>query len=228
MQLSIWLLLYCTASLLSASTHFYGSEWSDWVLFVSKPLLMPLLYGCITILGTQKARLSYFLSSGLFFAWLGDVLLLFADDNLLFFIAGLGAFLLMQIQYIVRYRKKRLPERKPSFQLVFIRSGLPLFTAALFYYLAFPMLDFTLKIGVAIYALALAGMVTTAANRYGRSNGKSFWWVLIGATLFMVSDLIIGLNRFVQPIPYAGFWILLSYTLGQFLILSGLQAHSKD
>ena len=189
---------------------------------------MPLLYGYITCLDAKRARLSYFLSSGLFFAWLGDVLLLFADANLLFFIAGLGAFLLMQIQYMVRYRKKCFPGASPSFKQFFIRGGLPLCIAALFYFLAFPKLDLVLKIGVAIYALALAGMVTTATNRYGRSARKSFWWVLSGAALFMGSDLIIGLNRFVQTIPYAGFWILLSYTIGQFLILSGLQAHSKN
>ncbi|MBK9258433.1 MAG: hypothetical protein IPM54_01195 [Polyangiaceae bacterium] len=38
----------------------------------------------------------------------------------------------------------------------------------------------------------------------------------LGALLFVLSDTLIGVNRWVTPIPLAGVWILATYYTGQF------------
>ena len=46
-------------------------------------------------------------------------------------------------------------------------------------------------------------------------------WVLMGAISFVVSDGILAINKFAQPLPMAGFLIMLTYGVGQFLIVTG-------
>ena len=43
--------------------------------------------------------------------------------------------------------------------------------------------------------------------------------VAAGAGLFMVSDALLAIDRFAQPLPMAAFWVLASYYAAQFLIV---------
>jgi uncharacterized membrane protein YhhN len=43
--------------------------------------------------------------------------------------------------------------------------------------------------------------------------------VALGACVFMASDALIAVNRFVQPVPLASLWILSLYYLAQTLIV---------
>jgi uncharacterized membrane protein YhhN len=49
--------------------------------------------------------------------------------------------------------------------------------------------------------------------------------VFLGALLFMISDSLIALDRFgsdLLPLPWAGFWIMLTYIAAQYLIVVGM------
>jgi uncharacterized membrane protein YhhN len=69
-------------------------------------------------------------------------------------------------------------------------------------------------------------MVLNALFRFGRTNAESFWLVFSGAVLFMASDSILAIDKFLKPVTYGGFLIMLTYIAGQYLIVTGLIRHA--
>ena len=70
--------------------------------------------------------------------------------------------------------------------------------------------------GIAIYAILLLGMC------YAAWRHKNVC-LIIGATLFVISDFIIGVNLFVERIPHAHMSIMIPYYAGQMLLFVGTQ-----
>lgn len=193
--------------------------------FIAKPLLMPIL----AVVFYQYTRHSFNslhkkILIALFFSWMGDVFLMFVFKNELFFLAGLGSFLVAHIIYIIAFREIQLKENTAILpQKWWIL--LPLI--AYFILLVssfFSLVPMDMKVPVAVYSLTIAVMVVMAINRYGRVNDKSFSMVLAGALLFMFSDSIIAVNKFLfqDQMPYAGVAIMLLYCVGQFYIVKGI------
>lgn len=75
----------------------------------------------------------------------------------------------------------------------------------------------TLQVPVALYFLGLLGMAL-AAVRVTERPGR-LW---AGALLFLLADSLIGVNKFIQPFPYAVPVIVTLYFTGQLLIAWGL------
>src|SRR6185369_11887379 len=127
----------------------------------------------------------------LLFCWLGDVFLLFDPMNEIFFMAGLGSFLLAHVILIFTYRILISPEDnfkgtqriRLSFPIILVGSGLVV--------ILYPRLG-DLKFPVIAYALVLTVMVLQSIFRLGRTNAKSFWLVFFGAALFMLSDSLLA------------------------------------
>ena len=44
---------------------------------------------------------------------------------------------------------------------------------------------------------------------------------VVGTFLFVISDSILAINRFVFPIPLGGVFVMLAYAIGQLLIMEG-------
>jgi uncharacterized membrane protein YhhN len=192
---------------------------------VSKPLLLPLLIGYY-VTSTSKEERSRTVLLALAFSWLGDVLLMFQPQGELFFIGGLLAFLVAHLYYIFAYRqfmsedtsKALLGVQRFRFSFPIILAGTGLITV-LYSHLG------SLKIPVIIYSLILVLMVVNALFRFGRTSLTSFAMVFFGATLFMISDSMIAINKFMLPISYSGFWVMLTYLVAQYLIIQGLIKH---
>ena len=191
---------------------------------IAKPLIMISLM--VYYLGSVSAR-NYFFTAALVFCWLGDVLLMF-QQNELFFIGGLVAFLLGHILYVICFRQMRfnnqagglLNTQKIRFAFPIILAGTGLVTI-LFSHLG------ALKIPVMVYALALTIMVLQALFRFGFTTKKSFVLIFVGALFFMVSDSLLAINKFMQPVPMASLDIMATYMVAQFLIVEGAVAHSS-
>ena len=164
----------------------------------------------------------------LVFSWVGDVALMFQNDNQLFFIIGLAGFLISHALYIISYRKSRTNEtnveiskpRLARYNFFFLLICLTLLMVLR------PNLG-ELLFPVICYAFVLTFMAITAMHRYGRTNQKSFWLVMVGAMLFMASDSTLALNKFMEPIPHAGFIIMLTYISAQYFIVEGLIKHDN-
>lgn len=67
------------------------------------------------------------------------------------------------------------------------------------------------RIGVGVYSVLILAMLVMAMLQ--RSTLYA-----IGGLLFVFSDFILAWNRFVEPVPYATYVIMLSYYLGQWLL----------
>jgi len=196
--------------------------WSE-AIIVSKTLIMLSLIGYY--LGEVRKRNGHFLRA-LFFCWAGDILLLKQADAEIFFMLGLAAFLFGHLLYILAYRElrwkdgglQRAQKLRVSFPVALVGTTLIL--------VLLPYLG-SLKIPVIGYAVVLMGMVMAAFFRYGRTSPDSFWLVAAGAISFMISDSILAINKFHTAFSYAGPLIMLTYILGQYLIVRGIIRHSK-
>jgi uncharacterized membrane protein YhhN len=189
--------------------------------FITKPLLVPALALYYLLATSQK---SYLFLAALFFCWLGDVLLMLQRDEI-FFIAGLLAFLTGHVLYSICYRTFRSngtgltgPQRI-RFSFPILLAGTGLVTILL------PHLG-SLQIPVLVYALVITLMAMQALFRYGRTNSKSFTLVFAGAISFMLSDSLLAINKFMQPLPLAGLAIMFTYILAQYLIVEGVVRYS--
>jgi len=157
------------------------------------------------------------------FSWFGDVLLMFGGKGFIYFMLGLFSFLLAQIFYIFLFiRTIQSSERgfflksKPFWLLPYLVYG------AGIYILLFNHLDVVMKISVLVYMTALLSMSALALNRFGAVRRVSFVHVFAGSVLFMVSDTLIALNKFLVPVPHEGILIMSTYMLAQYFIMTGL------
>lgn len=191
---------------------------------VVKPLIMIAL--AAYYLASTQQRSTLFLAA-IFFCWVGDVLLLFKPE--LFFIAGLVAFLTGHVLYILCYQRMRLSESKnPLLGPQKVRFALPIILAGTgLVVVLFPVLG-DLKIPVMVYALVITIMALQALFRFGYTTNKSFALVFIGAILFMVSDSLLAINKFLMPIQFASLFIMTTYMVAQYLIVEGVMAHTNQ
>jgi uncharacterized membrane protein YhhN len=161
------------------------------------------------------------------FSCAGDILLMFQQDDARFFMFGLVAFLTAHVCYIFAYRQHQAGDSSRALQgLQKVRFGFPIvFSGIGLVTILYGKLD-GMKIPVMIYATVITVMTLTALYRFGRTSAASFAMVFGGAILFMISDSLIAINKFMEPLPLAAFWIMATYISAQFLIVRGLLKHN--
>jgi uncharacterized membrane protein YhhN len=150
------------------------------------------------------------------FSVLGDILLMFVDQSPHFFTVGLVAFLLAHIMYIVVFLRHRNKQKS----IVGFVILLLVYASGLFYLLKDGLGE--MLVPVIVYMIVILSMATTAFMRKGIVNSNSYNLVFIGAIFFMISDSILALNKFYQPIPFSNISIMLTYALAQYLIVLGI------
>lgn len=176
------------------------------VVFLTKPLLMPILM----LFAYQNGIRNKWLYLGLLFSLFGDVFLMFSGTN--FFILGLSSFLIAHLFYITLF--------KPQFKFNFLPwVGFGVFVAAFLVFII-PVLPSELVIPLVLYSFIIATMGVFAASRTGVSS-PSYQMILIGAILFIISDALIAVNAFHTMIPKNALYIMSTYGLAQLLIVRG-------
>jgi uncharacterized membrane protein YhhN len=172
----------------------------------TKPLLMVLLLAAFLFsLPKVRSEIALLGALGIALSWLGDVSLSSPGD--LGFLIGLGFFLLAHVAYIILFWRK-LKQR--SFPL--IAAIYPLWWIGLVVVLA-PHLG-SLLIPVAVYGLVLGTMGALALRCDIR--------IAIGGALFVVSDTILGLDRF---LPGFALWQVDAIIMTTYLAAQGLIAY---
>lgn len=176
---------------------------------VSKALIMAGLIGFY--ITTEKRQNNSFLT-GLIFALLGDCFLLFETAE--FFVIGLSCFLIMQLLYASAFnRKRRIPKNKDFL----VSGGIAIFGGITLTYL-WPNLG-SMKVAVSLYVFAIVSMAIFAYLRHPRLRGYKI--VLLGVVLFLISDILLGINRFGLEIKYGQIFVMVTYMLAQYLIVTG-------
>lgn len=190
-----------------------------------KGALMPLLLLLIiTSLRGRKLWLTDYHRSlllAVLLSWVGDLLLTKGADES-YFIAGLGAFLLAQITYVITFIKAREENFE---QLVLRKYPLSMIIPTAASISIFAVLRERLHemfVPVMFYTLAITVMLLAAISRFRKTNPQSFWFVTIGAAVFMASDSLIAFNKFHSPITWADQWIMITYGIAQWLIVQGI------
>lgn len=217
---NIWLPVFIAVSLLNLVGVATGN---DTIVFFSKPLLMPslALWLAAETRGGPPRFLKRMVFAGLTFATLGDVLMMFSEQQL-FFMLGLIAFLFTHLSYIggfssIRNLDKGALRAQPLWLLPFL-----VFLTGLLWWL-WPGIPAAMQIPVAIYACVITAMALSVANLAGHVPAVLLRNMLTGAILFMLSDTLIAVHRFGNALPSPGVSIMLTYLVGQFLIVRGVR-----
>ena len=186
-----------------------------------KPLIMALLllYGwqCYRSMGSPGPI--RWLLIGMVFALAGDVFLMIQEVDL--FAPGLGAFLVMQVCYSVALHQNELRSNPRSLLLNAIPFAL---YSGTFLVVLKPTFDSNPALTalwwpVVFYVICLSTMGLLSTQRRGLPNAD---WVLMGALLFILSDSLIAIDKFLHPLSGAAFWIMSTYAAAQYLIVVGM------
>lgn len=201
-------LVHVVAQWVEASVGGDAALTADAIARFTKPLLLPvLLAGVLFALPKWRSQIALLAGLGMLFSWAGDVALMYSGETS--FLVGLGAFLLANVAYIVLFARKLRSRRMPVWSALYAIwwLGLVLLLA--------PHTG-SLLIPVAAYGLVLGTMAVlgTACNA----------WIAVGGALFVLSDSILGINKFLPglELSHASFLIMLSYILAQGFIGFGV------
>ena len=187
--------------------------------FISKALIIPVLAILFLVnLNPGKNRLHTLMLAGLFFSWAGDVVLEFSDNNGNLFLLGLVCFLLAHIMYFTVFL---LTPGKNSIltNRIWLLIPVIIYGLILIFYL-YPDLA-KMRLPVILYAAVILTMLSGAINRFEKVNRKSYYLVLSGAVLFVISDSSIAINKFSHPFESSGIVIMSTYIAAQYLIVAG-------
>jgi uncharacterized membrane protein YhhN len=206
------LLLFLVVLVIELLTQIYG--WRT-VHMYSKPMLIPSLAAYFFFSIEVKGKLAFLVIVALAFSWLGDVMLLFQELKPLYFMLGLVFFLSAHVTYLYVFSRSSQGFKPKTFTYA---TGFLLIVYGLLLVLLMWQGLGELKIPVMIYTSVIMIMGISALFR--KANGASL--VLIGAFLFITSDSLLALNKFYQPFVSADFWVMLTYLLAQFFIVTGM------
>ncbi len=213
--MSNYLKIFAGISVFYLILLFIGQDEIAWYL---KPILLPFLI--LETYSSENFKTKNLLLSALFFSWIGDIILMFADKGELYFIFGLVSFLIAHIIFILLFTKQEKENTTTNklFWVGLIIVGIYLFGMLS---LLYPSLG-DLKIPVTVYAITISTMLLMAIKGYFNWSKPNNLTVLLGALIFVSSDSILAINKFHSELPKSGFLIMITYIVAQFLITKGI------
>ena len=182
--------------------------------FACKPLTMLIAMGLVYLRASQVRaleRFDFLLIAALAASMAGDVFLMLPGG---YFIPGLASFLVAHLFYIALFRQG--VAWFPSGRALLLA---PAVGAAMYAWVWGGLTDPVLKVAVAAYVGVISLMVAQAMGRAMVLHDTASKAVALGACVFMLSDSLIAINRFVQPLPMVSLWVLTSYYVAQFLMV---------
>lgn len=212
---NITLFIFLIVAVIELLSKIFGWDSIGNVQITVKPLLMPSLAAYFFFSVKQKNKLAFLIIIALLFSWTGDVMLMFEELKPIYFMLGLVSFLLAHIIYIFVFNKSS-QDFKPKI-FTYSTGFLLMLFGMLMLLLMWSGLG-NLKIPVTVYTSVIMIMGVSALFR--KADGASL--VLIGAILFIASDSLLALNKFYEDFVAADFWVMLTYILAQYFIISGM------
>jgi uncharacterized membrane protein YhhN len=180
----------------------------------AKPATLVALIVTSVVLGATDTTAGRWLLVALVLGLVGDVFLLGDSDTR--FRLGLAAFLVGHLGYVVCFVKLGLDPAAWAWVAWVVLLACLLVTrqvAAATYMRG----GAALAVPVALYTVVIGAMVILAFD-----TGE--WLIAVGATVFAGSDSILAVDRFVRPRPWAHVVVMMTYHVGQALIVAGVLA----
>lgn len=197
-----------------------GKGWRK-VEYFAKPGVMALLFAWLWLSGGLGGPLLWF-GLAVLLSMAGDIFLLLKNEHR-WFPFGLGAFLLAHIAYIAGLNLPPAP-------LTTLTLGIALFVGITVFPLIRRILRSLPKRGlrrlvepVRYYAAVISLMLFSSLVTLFRADwlNTPAYLVSLGAVLFVTSDMILAWNKFVQPIRRGRLALMVTYHLGQILMVMG-------
>lgn len=211
---------------LFAMADWYAVEKNiSWLRYSAKPLVIVFL-GTWLLFQPIDLSVSLWLFLALVFSLIGDGWLLAPAR---FFMAGLAAFLLAHVCFILGFNHQNLP---PATWGVFQLALLFIFLGIFIYPLIFRGIkkkSGTRKLqGAAlIYFIIVSVMAFSAVSTLFRPEWEIQTAALAaaGGLLFFFSDFLLAYDRFIRPVKHGRLAVHISYHLGQFGLVLGVAWH---
>ena len=187
---------------------------------ILKPLLIPALAvaALCALLPEHRGMKTALLAAGLALHTAGDTLLLW--DGAVFFAAGMGAFLLGHICYLVILLSGM--DLLRSFKNITLWL-LPVVVA--FVAVSFLEVEWPLRISLMVYAVTLLS-VPTCGGLWLLSGRKLGWLILSGGMLFVLSDSLLALKAF-NGLDFSLHHaiVMCTYLVAELLLVGGMVSH---
>lgn len=208
-------------TLLAATLDWYAVHkgWKKLEYFL-KPITMVFLFGWL-FTSTGFTGIALWFGVGILLSMAGDIFLMLPQDK---FIAGLVAFLLAHIAYIIGFT--------PNMPRITLPSILAIIVVAVIGWQLYVHISAGLKAQgkeklqkpVLAYTIVIAIMQITALLTLFRPEWtkNAALTVSLGAALFMLSDAILAWNKFVKPIKNGRTINMAAYHLGQIILMLGV------
>ena len=215
MKKQIWII--CFIAILAV--HLAGIVFNIQMLeyFIKPMIVIWLMLYFLSQTVSINSALKKWIVAALFFSWAGDVLLLFQQNNSIFFLLGLSAFLIAHIFYIVFFNSVRKKEN--------VLGNIWLLLLVAIYYGSLITLLYVhlggMKLPVLVYGIVISCMFMLAMHMLSIKNKTAGKLMMIGALLFVMSDSLLAINKFYQPFAIASVAIMITYGLAQLFIVEG-------
>ncbi len=200
LQLNLFIIF---AGVFIAST-LYNPYPLSWILKLL-PIFVLIHFSWQQLILTRESTHKLFIV-GLIFSGLGDFFLDY--DRVNWFVFGLGSFLVAHLFYIFSLKPFTL-KRVPIIVLYC------LYGTGMFSFIYAGLGELFIPVLIYMTVLLLMGIATLLSH-------KSNTWLIIGGISFILSDSLIGLDKFYLEIPYASFWIMTTYYFAQFSLVKGM------
>ncbi len=191
--------------------------------YFAKPGVMVALLAWLWQVGGFQGQMLWF-AAGVVFSMAGDIFLMLPREQ---FIAGLVSFLLAHLCYLGGFN----PTLPPLNLLSLILALIVAITAVQIYRRVAGGLAASgqgaLKLPVLIYTIVISLMMFSALMTLLRPEWLPAPALIAsaGAILFFLSDTFLAWNKFVTPLPFGKLRVIVTYHLGQILIILGAALH---
>ncbi|HEY9869903.1 MAG TPA: lysoplasmalogenase [Candidatus Obscuribacterales bacterium] len=170
-------------------------------------IVKPAALAALILFAVSGGQASPWLMAALTLCLLGDVYLMLPGN---YFIAGLVAFLLGHVAYVVGFPGgivERLPWSAAAAVLT-LPVTIPVLRS---------IKEVALKAGVVAYMAVICLMA-------GSAVASGSLTAAVAALLFVVSDSILAWDMFVRKLPRAHFWVMVTYHASQLGLVLALQS----
>lgn len=188
------------------------------LIFIAKPLLMITLFWYYAV---NAKRINKLFVAGLFFSFLGDVLLLGSGE--LYFILGLLFFLIAHVFYIIMVVKLLKSTKLPQVLIASIPYLL------IFYFLLNILYSGLrdMKIPVIVYAITITVLGISSLSLFLQNKTKTHLVLVFGVLIFIISDSVLALNMFYKEQAIYPLLIISTYVIAQYLICKFVLLNEK-
>jgi len=224
--------LFSIVYFLVLAAHIFAGELDQQVLAsASKPAILGLLivYFVVNLLKSkQRNSFGYLILVGLIFSLGGDVFLIFQGEASIYFILGLGSFLIAHVVYIAAFTKTYLVNHEIKFLQKYGWAMLLVVAYGWFFFNAIKDFLGSMIGPVLVYTMVISLMLLIALNRFRKVSTASFLWIAAGAFFFVASDSLLAWNKFVRELDHSHLLIMLTYGLAQYGITRGALRQLRD